>query len=167
MVYCWLWTDYEKKSDFYRIFPAGNECNKKWYIIIILGGCNVKQVVSTDLAPKAIGPYSQAIKANGFLFISGQIPLDPVSGEIVYGGIESQTYQVLNNLKAILESENLAFANVVKTSVFLKDLGDFATMNKIYGEYFPADAPARACVQVAKLPRDVSVEIELIAVYDK
>lgn len=127
----------------------------------------MKQVVSTDLAPQAIGPYSQAIKANGFLFASGQIPLDPVSGQIVYGGIETQTYQVLNNIKAILEREGLTFAHVVKTSVFLKDLEDFAQMNAIYAEYFPTEPPARACVQVARLPKDVSVEIEVIAVYEK
>lgn len=127
----------------------------------------MKQVVNTDLAPKAIGPYSQAIKANGFLFVSGQIPLDPISGQIVYGGIEAQTYQVLNNIKAILEREGLTFEHVVKTSVFLKDLNDFNQMNTIYAEYFPTEPPARACVQVAKLPRDVSLEIEVIAVYDK
>lgn len=127
----------------------------------------MKTVVNTDFAPQAIGPYSQAIKANGFLFVSGQIPLDPMTGQIVYGGIESQTYQVLNNLKAILEKEGLGFENVVKTGVFLKDMEDFAAMNKIYAEYFKSEPPARACVQVARLPRDVSVEIELIAVYEK
>ncbi|HEY3426256.1 MAG TPA: RidA family protein [Negativicutes bacterium] len=125
----------------------------------------MKSVVTADLAPKAIGPYSQAIKANGFLFISGQIPLDPYSGQLVYGGIETQTYQVLNNLKAILEHEGLTFAQVVKTTVFLKDMEDFAEMNTVYASYFPTEPPARACVQVSKLPRDVSVEIELIAVY--
>lgn len=127
----------------------------------------MKTVIYTGLAPQAIGPYSQAIKANGFLFVSGQIPLDPISGQIVYGGIGSQTYQVLNNLRAILEQEGLTFAHVVKTSVFLKDLEDFAAMNKIYAEYFVNEPPARACVQVAKLPRDVSVEIEVTAVYEK
>jgi 2-iminobutanoate/2-iminopropanoate deaminase len=125
----------------------------------------MKTVVSSDRAPQAIGPYSQAIKANGFLFISGQIPLDPITGQIVYGGIENQTHQVLANLRAILERENLTFTNVVKTSVFLKDMDDFALMNNVYSQYFTEEPPARACVQVAKLPRDVSVEIELIAVY--
>ncbi|HWR41531.1 RidA family protein [Sporomusa sp.] len=125
----------------------------------------MKTVVSSDRAPQAIGPYSQAIKANGFLFVSGQIPLDPITGQIVYGGIENQTHQVLANLKAILEREGLTFANVVKTSVFLKDMDDFAVMNNVYSQYFTEEPPARACVQVAKLPRDVSVEIELIAVY--
>ncbi|AJQ27183.1 MAG: endoribonuclease [Firmicutes bacterium] len=127
----------------------------------------MKTVVNTDFAPQAIGPYSQAIKANGFLFVSGQIPLDPMTGQIVYGGIESQTYQVLNNLKAILEKEGLLFEHVVKTSVFLKDMEDFAAMNKVYAEYFKTEPPARACVQVGRLPRDVSVEIEVIAVYEK
>lgn len=125
----------------------------------------MKTVVSSDRAPQAIGPYSQAIKANGFLFISGQIPLDPITGQIVYGGIETQTHQVLTNLRAILEKEGLTFANVVKTTVFLKDMEDFAAMNKVYGQFFSEEPPARACVQVARLPRDVSVEIELIAVY--
>ena len=127
----------------------------------------MKTVINTNGAPQAIGPYSQAIKANGFLFVSGQIPLDPVTAQIVYGGVESQTYQVLNNLKAILAHEELTFDNVVKTTVFLKDMEDFGAVNKIYAEYFTTEAPARACVQVAKLPRDVSVEIEAIAVYGK
>lgn len=125
----------------------------------------MKTVVSSDRAPQAIGPYSQAIKANGFLFVSGQIPLDPITGQIVYGGIESQTCQVLTNLQAILEKEGLSFANVVKTTVFLKDMDDFTVMNKIYSQQFTDAPPARACVQVAKLPRDVNVEIEVIAVY--
>ncbi|MCM0758331.1 MULTISPECIES: RidA family protein [Sporomusa] len=125
----------------------------------------MKTVISSDRAPQAIGPYSQAIKANGFLFVSGQIPLDPTTGQIVYGGIESQTYQVIANLRAILEREGLTFANVVKTTVFLKDMEDFTVMNKVYAQAFADEPPARACVQVARLPRDVSVEIELIAVY--
>ncbi|HML31296.1 RidA family protein [Sporomusa sphaeroides] len=125
----------------------------------------MKIVISSDRAPQAIGPYSQAIKANGFLFVSGQIPLDPTTGQIVYGGIESQTYQVIANLRAILEKEGLTFANVVKTTVFLKDMEDFTVMNKVYAQAFADEPPARACVQVARLPRDVCVEIELIAVY--
>lgn len=125
----------------------------------------MKTVISTQAAPQAIGPYSQAIKANGFLFISGQIPLDPVTGEVVYGGIEMQTQQVLNNLKGILQQEGLSFANAVKTTVFLQDMNDFAAMNKIYAEYFQTEPPARSTVQVAKLPRNVAVEIELVAVY--
>ncbi|CQR72573.1 Enamine/imine deaminase [Sporomusa ovata DSM 2662] len=125
----------------------------------------MKTVVASDRAPQAIGPYSQAIKANGFLFVSGQIPMDPITGQIVSGGVEVQTCQVLTNLQAILEKEGLSFTNVVKTTVFLKDMDDFTVMNKIYSQYFTDEPPARACVQVAKLPRDVSVEIEVIAVY--
>ncbi|CUH97489.1 hypothetical protein P22_3620 [Propionispora sp. 2/2-37] len=125
----------------------------------------MKTVVNTDRAPQAIGPYSQAIKANGFLFLSGQIPLDPVSGQIVYGGISMQTYQVLNNIKAILESEGLTLDQVVKTTVFLKNMNDFADVNKVYTEFFTTQPPARSCVAVAGLPRDVNVEIEVTAVY--
>jgi len=125
----------------------------------------MKTVISTHEAPQAIGPYSQAIKANGFLFLSGQIPLDPVTGEVVYGGIEMQTRQVLTNVKGILQKEGLTFANAVKTTVFLQDMNDFAAMNKIYAEYFETEPPARSTVQVAKLPRNVAVEIEMIAVY--
>lgn len=125
----------------------------------------MQTVINTNGAPQAIGPYSQAIKANGFLFISGQIPLDPVTAQIVNGGVEIQTYQVINNLKAILAHEGLSCDNVVKTSVFLKDMEDFAVVNKVYAQYFTNMPPARACVQVERLPRDVSVEIEAIAVY--
>lgn len=124
----------------------------------------MKTIVHTDNAPKAIGPYSQAIKANGFLFISGQLPVNPVNGEVPES-IEAQTRQSLENLKAILTAEKLTFANVVKTTVFLKDMNDFTAMNDIYSVYFTQEAPARACVQVAKLPKDVMVEIELIAAY--
>lgn len=124
----------------------------------------MKQVVHTDNAPKAIGPYSQAIKANGFLFISGQIPVNPQTGEIVEGGIEAQTTQSLENLKAILAEAGCSINDVVKTGVFLADMNDFAAMNTVYAKYFTNEAPARACVQVAKLPKAALVEIELIAV---
>lgn len=123
----------------------------------------MKTIVYTERAPKAIGPYSQAIKANGFFFVSGQLPADPVTGELVAGGIEAQTRQALENLKALLAAEKLSFADVVKTTVFLKDMNDFAAMNAVYATYFTAQAPARACVQVARLPKDALVEIELIA----
>lgn len=124
-----------------------------------------KTIISTNEAPQAIGPYSQAVKANGFLFVSGQIPIDPVTGEIVYGGVVSQTHQVCANLKAILGAEDLTLDQVVKTTVFLSDMNDFHAMNEVYAQYFGKQPPARACVQVAKLPRDVSVEIEVIAAY--
>lgn len=123
----------------------------------------MKSVVNTDQAPAAIGPYSQAIKAGGFLFVSGQIPVDPATGAVVPGGVAAQTKQVLENITAILKSQNLTLENVVKTSVFLADMNDFQTVNQVYGEYFSQAAPARGCVQVARLPKDVSVEIEAIA----
>lgn len=124
----------------------------------------MKQVVNTDQAPKAIGPYSQAITANGFLFVSGQLPTDKDTGEIVQGGIEGQTRQSLENIKAILTAANTSFANVVKTTVFLKDMDDFTAMNGIYAKYFTQECPARACIQVAKLPKDAMVEIEVIVI---
>ena len=124
----------------------------------------MKTVVTTDKAPGAIGPYSQGIKAGGFLFISGQMPVDPISNGVVEGGIEAQTTQVLENIKAILSHQGLLMDNVVKTTVFLKDLNDFQIVNSIYANYFKEQAPARACVQVVKLPKDVMVEIEAIAV---
>lgn len=124
----------------------------------------MKTVVCTDQAPAAIGPYSQAIKANGFLFVSGQIPIDPATGNVVDGGIAAQTQRVLDNLEGILKNEGLNADRVVKTTVFLTDMNDFQTMNGIYAKYFVKDAPARACVQVARLPKDVLVEIEAVAV---
>jgi 2-iminobutanoate/2-iminopropanoate deaminase len=121
------------------------------------------EVISTDRGPKAIGPYSQAIRANGFIFISGQVPFDPATGVIVEGDIARQTERVLENLKAIAEAAGSALSKAVKTTVFLKDMGDFAAMNEVYGRYFKSAPPARATVEVARLPRDVRVEIELIA----
>jgi 2-iminobutanoate/2-iminopropanoate deaminase len=121
------------------------------------------EIISTADAPQAIGPYSQAIKHNGLVFISGQIPLDPASGELVGGDISAQTSRVLKNLTAILEAAGSGLDKVLKTTVFLKDMNDFAAMNKIYGETFGAHKPARATVEVSRLPRDVSVEIELVA----
>ena len=123
------------------------------------------EVVSTPNAPQAIGPYSQAIKHNGMVFISGQIPLNPSTMTLVEGSTADQTRQVLNNLKAILEASGSKFENVLKTTVFLRDMNDFDEMNKVYGEYFSSHKPARATVQVARLPKDVAVEIELVAAY--
>ena len=123
----------------------------------------MKQVITTDRGPKAIGPYSPAIQANGFLFVSGQIALDPATGTIVDGDVRKQTERVLENLKGIVEAAGSSMEKVVKTSVFLKDMNDFAAMNETYGRYFPSNPPARATVEVARLPRDVRVEIELIA----
>jgi len=124
----------------------------------------VKQPLSTPDAPAAIGPYSQAITAGGFVFVSGQIPLDPTTGQIVPGGITEQTQQVLQNLGAILTAAGRSYADVVKTTVYLADMSEFATMNAVYATYFAAPYPARATVQAARLPRDVKVEIDLIAV---
>ena len=123
----------------------------------------MKKIVSTGGAPKAIGPYSQAVIANGFAFLSGQIPLDPGTGQLVAGDIAIQTERVLENLKAVLEASGSSLAQVVKTTVFLKDMGEFARMNEVYARYFPSDPPARATVEAARLPRDVSVEIECVA----
>ena len=119
--------------------------------------------LTTQDAPAAIGPYSQAIRAGEFLFVSGQIPLDPATGTLVGGGIADQTHRVLQNLGAILRAAGGSFDRVVKTTVYLQDMAEFAAMNEIYGTYFPSPAPARATVQVARLPRDVKVEIDLIA----
>jgi 2-iminobutanoate/2-iminopropanoate deaminase len=119
--------------------------------------------MQTDRAPEAIGPYSQAIKANGFIFASGQIPLDPETMQIVEGGIEEQTRRVLENLKAVIEASGSSLDRVVKTTVYLVDLDEFAAMNVVYAKYFGARKPARATVQVARLPRDARIEIDLIA----
>jgi 2-iminobutanoate/2-iminopropanoate deaminase len=124
-----------------------------------------KEIVSTDKAPKAIGPYSQAVKMGRLVFTSGQIPLNP-NGEIVSGGVEAQTRRVLENLKAVLEAAGSSMDKVIKTTIFLKDMEQFVTVNGIYAEYFNEPYPARSTVQVAKLPKDVDVEIEAIASLD-
>ncbi|RKP24524.1 Endoribonuclease L-PSP/chorismate mutase-like protein [Syncephalis pseudoplumigaleata] len=125
---------------------------------------NPYQVIQTSEAPAAIGPYSQAVAVNGFLYCSGQIPLDPASGEIVPGGIREQTRQVFPNARAVLGAANVDLASVCKTTVFLKDMNDFAVFNEVYAEEMGENRPARSAVQVARLPRDVLVEIECIAV---
>lgn len=124
----------------------------------------MKTIVATDHAPKAIGPYSQATSYNGLVYLSGQIPLDPATMQIVEGDIAAQTERVMENLKAVLEAAGSSFSRVLKTTVFLKDMGEFAKMNEVYARYFPDNPPARATVEVARLPRDVRVEIECIAV---
>ena len=123
-----------------------------------------KKVIQTEKAPKAIGPYSQAIQAGNFLFLSGQIPIDPKTGELVKGDIRKQTQQVLENIKGILESQSLGMENVVKSTVFLKDIGNFNQVNEVYATYFPSSPPARSTVEVAKLPRDADIEIEALAI---
>jgi 2-iminobutanoate/2-iminopropanoate deaminase len=123
----------------------------------------MKKIISTDRAPKAIGPYSQAVISNGLAFLSGQIPLDPATGAIVEGDISWQTRRVLENLKAVLEAAGSSLEGVVKTTVYLKDMGQFAHMNEVYATYFTTNPPARATVEAARLPKDVLVEIDCIA----
>jgi len=122
-----------------------------------------KTTIATEHAPQAIGPYSQAVISNGFAFLSGQIPLDPSTGAIVEGDLAVQTARVLDNLRAVLEACGSSLDAVVKTTVYLKDLGEFARMNEVYARYFPQNPPARVTVEAARLPRDVRVEIDCIA----
>ena len=124
----------------------------------------MKKEIKTENAPKAIGPYSQAIEANGFVFASGQIPIDPTTGELNTGSIEEQTRLVFSNIKGVLEAAGTSTDNVVKATVFLQDLNDYSRMNAVYGEFFKSPYPARAAVEVARLPKDARVEIEVIAV---
>jgi 2-iminobutanoate/2-iminopropanoate deaminase len=123
----------------------------------------MRHSVETGAAPKAIGPYSQAIRAGGFIFVSGQIPLDPVTGQLVEGGIQVQTRRVMDNLAAVLAAGEATLGDVVRTTIYLVDLADFTAVNEVYGSYFRAPAPARATVQVARLPRDARIEIDAIA----
>ncbi|MGB4328642.1 MAG: RidA family protein [Tenuifilum sp.] len=123
-----------------------------------------KKIICTEKAPKAVGPYSQAVQANGFLFISGQIPIDPSTGKVVEGGIKEQTEQVLKNIGAILKEAGLDYKNVVKTTCLLNDMDNFAAMNEVYARYFTSEMPARAAYGVVRLPLGVMVEIECIAV---
>lgn len=123
----------------------------------------MREPVHSTGAPKAIGPYSQAIKTNGFVFASGQVPIDPATGEIVKGSISDQTERVFNNLKAVLEAAGSSLNQVVKTTVYLADMNDFAEMNQVYGRFFGDAPPARSTVEVSRLPRDARVEIDLIA----
>jgi 2-iminobutanoate/2-iminopropanoate deaminase len=123
----------------------------------------MRKIISTEQAPKAIGPYSQAVVLNGVAYLSGQIPLDPATGQLVEGDIAAQTERVLQNLKAVLEASGASLESVLKTTVFLKDMADFPKMNEVYARYFSSNPPARSTVQAARLPRDVSVEIDAIA----
>lgn len=123
----------------------------------------MKQIIATERAPQAIGPYSQAVVANGFVFASGQIPIDPATGQFVEGGIVEQTEQVLRNVSNLLEAAGTSLARVVKTTVFLADMNDFAAMNETYARFFGENPPARSTVQAARLPRDARVEIEVVA----
>jgi 2-iminobutanoate/2-iminopropanoate deaminase len=124
-----------------------------------------KQIIKPAKSPAAVGPYNHAVRLGDLLFSAGQIPLDPKTGNLVAGDIKAQTEQVLSNIKAILDDQNLSFANVVKTTVFMTNLADFAAMNEVYSKYFTTDFPARSTVQVAALPRSANVEIEIVAHY--
>jgi 2-iminobutanoate/2-iminopropanoate deaminase len=124
----------------------------------------MKKIISTTEAPAAVGPYSQAVRIGNFVFCSGQIPLDPKSSKMIQGDTRAQTRRVMENISAVLRAEGLAFENIIKTTIFLTDLADFQTVNELYGSYFKSDPPARSTVQVAALPKDADVEIEVIAV---
>jgi len=122
-----------------------------------------RTIISTEKAPAPVGPYSQAVAANGFLFVSGQIPINPATGEMVTNDVQAETRQVLDNLVAVLEAGGSGIDAVVKTNIFLADMNDFAAVNEVYATYFKSDPPARACVEAARLPMDVNVEIECVA----
>ena len=124
----------------------------------------MRDIVTTDRGPKPIGPYSQAVKANGFLYASGQLGLDPRTGEMVEGGIAAQTERAMNNLKGIVEAGGSKLSHAVRTTIYLKDMNDFAAMNEVYGKFFTVAPPARSTVQVARLPKDALVEIDIVAV---
>ena len=126
----------------------------------------MKQIISTDRAPRAIGPYSQAVSSGNLVFASGQIPIDPATGEFVAGGIAEQTEQVMRNLRAVFEAAGVELSQVIKTTVFLADMDEFSAMNEIYGRFFGENPPARATVQAARLPRDARVEIDAIALIE-
>jgi len=128
-----------------------------------VGGAEMKEPIRTERAPAAIGPYSQAVKAGGFLFVSGQIPLDPATGEVVQGETAAQADRVLRNIRGILDDSGATLQDVVKTTIFLVDMNDFAAVNEVYGRYFATEPPARTTVQVSRLPKDVRIEIEAIA----
>src|SRR4051794_26545156 len=126
----------------------------------------MKQIIATEKAPKAIGPYSQAVVWNGLVFLSGQIPLDPKTGQLIEGDVVAQTERVLENIRAVLEASGSSFDRVLKTTVFLKNMGEFPRMNEVYARYFGENPPARSTVEAARLPRDVQVEIDCIAAAD-
>jgi len=123
----------------------------------------MREVIATNDGPRAIGPYSQAIRANGFVFVSGQVAIDPSTQQVISGDVASQTDRVIKNLSAILQAAGSSLEKVVRSTVFLKNMGDFTAMNEVYGKYFTAAPPARATVEVSRLPKDVAVEIDVIA----
>ncbi len=123
----------------------------------------MREIITAEKGPKAIGPYSQAVKANGFIFTAGQVALDPVTGQMAQGGIAAETARVLENLKAVVEAAGSSLAQAVKVTVYLKDMNDFAAMNEVYARYFPKNPPARSTIEAVRLPRDARVEMDLIA----
>jgi len=123
----------------------------------------VREIITAEKGPKAIGPYSQAVKANGFIFTAGQVALDPVTGQMAQGGIAAETARVLENLKAVVGAAGSSLAQAVKVTVYLKDMNDFAAMNEVYARYFPKNPPARSTIEAVRLPRDARVEMDLIA----
>jgi 2-iminobutanoate/2-iminopropanoate deaminase len=129
----------------------------------MLEGCMAAKIVKTEAAPRAIGPYSQAVEAGGFVFVSGQIPLDPRTGSMAAGDVGSQTRVVMDNARAILSAAGCGMPQVVKATIYLKDISDFAVVNEIYGEYFPVDPPARSTVEVSRLPKDAALEMDFVA----
>ena len=134
------------------------------FVPYYLNNYSMKKIISTDKAPKAIGPYSQAVEANGILFISGQVPIDPATGKLIEGGIKEQTEQVMKNIGAILEAAGLNYSNVVKSTCLLSDMDNFATMNEVYSRFYTTDMPARAAYSIVRLPLGALIEIETIAV---
>ena len=122
-----------------------------------------RQIISIKSAPSAVGPYSQAVSAGGFLFVSGQIPLDPATGRMVEGDIAAQTQRVMNNVGAVLKAAGLGFEELLKTTIYLADMADFAAVNEVYGRCFPSEPPARACIQIAALPKGARIEIDAVA----
>ena len=125
-----------------------------------------REIISTDQAPAAIGPYSQAVKTNGLVFVSGQLPINPATGELVSGDIRAETRQTMTNVGAILSAAGSAFDRIIKTTLFISDMEQFAVINEVYAEFFAGNPPARACVEVARLPKDARVEVEAVAVAD-
>ena len=142
--------------------------NRSIYLIFKIKGGEIMKLdaVHTDKAPAALGPYSQAMKVGNFLFLSGQIPVNPSTGELITSGIQDETRQCLENAKAILDEAGTSLGKVVKATVFIKDMDQFGKINEVYAEYFKENKPARSCVEVARLPKDINIEIEMIAVID-
>ena len=153
------------QSDSHACGLVTSLCSATAYPVVIVkqGEIMLKKIIKTSEAPQAIGPYSQAVEAGGFVFVSGQIPLDPASGILIQGDIKEQTRRVMENAGKILSAAGCSMADVVKTTIYLKDMNDFGAVNEVYGGYFTSDPPARATVEVARLPKEAVVEMDFIA----